>query len=49
MITKTLPSNKIPVNDISKQHHPILKNFFDASKDFNFTLINNLKAQLKIK
>ena len=42
--TKTLPSNKIPVNDISKQHHPILKNFFDASKDFNFTYNKQLKS-----
>ena len=42
--SKTLPSNKIPVNDISKQHHPILKNFFDASKDFNFTYNKQLKS-----
>ena len=42
--TKTLLSNKIPVNDISKQHHPILKNFFDASKDFNFTYNKQLKS-----
>ena len=42
--TKTLPSNKIPVNDISKQHHSILKNFFDASKDFDFTFNKQLKS-----
>ena len=42
--TKTLLSNKIPVNDVSKQHHPILKNFFDASKDFNFTYNKQLKS-----
>ena len=42
--SKTLPSNKIPVNDISKQHHPILKNFFEASKDFNFTYNKQLKS-----
>ncbi len=42
--TKTLPSNKIPVNDISTQHHPILKNFFDASKDFDFTFNRQLKS-----
>ena len=42
--TKTILSNKIPVNDVSKQHHPILKNFFDASKDFNFTYNKQLKS-----
>ena len=42
--SKILPSNKIPVNDISKQHHPILNNFFDASKDFNFTYNKQLKS-----
>jgi choline dehydrogenase len=42
--TKILPSNKIPVNDISKQHHQILKNFFDASKDFDFTYNKQLKS-----
>jgi len=42
--TKKLPSNKIPVNDISTQHHPILKNFFDASKDFDFTFNRQLKS-----
>ena len=42
--TKTLPSNKIPVNDISKQHHSILKNFFNASKDFDFTFNKQLKS-----
>ena len=45
--TKILPSNKIPVNDISKQHHPILKNFFDASKDFNFTFNKQLKSSIE--
>ena len=45
--TKRLPSNKIPVNDISKKHHPILKNFFDASKDFNFTFNKNLKSSIE--
>ena len=47
--TKTLLSNKIPVNDVSKQHHPILKNFFDASKDFNFTYNKQLKSSKKTK
>jgi len=44
--TKRLPSNKIPVSDISKKHHPILKNFFDASKDFNFAFNKNLKSSI---
>ena len=45
--TKTLLSNKIPVNDVSKQHHPILKNFFDASKEFNFTYNKQLKSSIE--
>ena len=45
--TKRLPSNKIPVNDISEQHHPILKNFFDASNDFNFTFNKQLKSSIE--
>ena len=45
--TKRLPSNKIPVNDISKKHHPILNNFFDASKDLNFTFNKNLKSSIE--
>ena len=45
--TKRLPSNKIPVNDISKQHHAILKNFFDASNDFNFTFNKQLKSSIE--
>ena len=42
-----LPSNKIPVNDVSKKHHPILRNFFDASQDFNFSLNKQLKSSLE--
>jgi len=42
--TKRLPSNKIPVNDVSEQHHQILKNFFDASRDFDFTFNKQLKS-----
>ena len=42
-----LPSNKIPVNDVRKKHHPILRNFFDASQDFNFTLNKQLKNSLE--
>ena len=45
--TKRLPANKIPVNDISKQHHAILKNFFDASNDFNFTFNKQLKSSIE--
>ena len=45
--TKRLPYNKIPVNDISKKHHPILNNFFDASKDLNFTFNKNLKSSIE--
>ena len=45
--TKKLPTNKIPVNDISKQHHPILKNFFDASNDFDFALNKQLKSSIE--
>ncbi len=42
-----LPSNKIPVNDVRKKHHLILRNFFDASQDFNFTLNKQLKNSLE--
>jgi len=45
--TKKLPSNKIPVNDISKQHHPILKSFFAASKDFDFTYNKQLQSSVE--
>ena len=45
--TKILPTNKIPVNDVSKQHHPILNNFFDASKDFDFTFNKPLKSSIE--
>jgi len=43
---KRLPSNKIPVNDVSEQHHKILKNFFDASRDFDFTFNKQLKSSV---
>jgi len=45
--TKILPSNKIPVNDVSKQHHSILKNFFDAAHDFDFTFNKQLKSSIE--
>ena len=28
--------NKIPVNDVSNEHHSILKNYFNAANDFHF-------------
>ena len=45
--TKKIPSNKIPVNDVSNQHHPILKNFFDAADDFKFTFNKQLKSSIE--
>ena len=45
--TNRLPSNKIPVNDVSSQHHSILKNFFDASKDFDFTFNKQLESSIE--
>ena len=41
-----LPINKIPVNDVSAQHHPILDNFFKASKEFNFDFNKQLKSSI---
>jgi len=45
--TNILPSNKIPVNDVSKKHHPILRNFFDAANDFGFNFNKQLKTSLE--
>jgi len=45
--TKRLPSNKIPINDVSLQHHPILKNFFETSLDFDFTFNKQLKSSIE--
>ena len=42
-----LPTNKIPVNDVSKQHHPILNNFFNAANEFNFTFNQQLKSSIE--
>ena len=39
-----LPINKIPVNDVSSQHHPILDYFFKAARDFNFDFNKQLKS-----
>jgi len=45
--TNILPPNKIPVNDVSKKHHPILRNFFDAANDFKFNFNKQLKTSLE--
>ena len=42
--TKKIPPYKIPVNDVSSQHHPILKHYFAASKDFEFKKNNELNS-----
>ena len=36
--------NKIPVNDVSSLHHPILKNFFDAVKEHGVVFNQNLTS-----
>ena len=41
-IDKTKIYNKIPVNDVSKFHHPIVQNFFEASKEIGITVNKNL-------
>ena len=42
-----LPVNKIPVNDVSSQHHQILDNFFKAAKEFSFEFNKQLKSTTK--
>ena len=42
-----LPINKIPVNDVSSQHHPILDNFFNAAKEFNFEFNKQLNSTIQ--
>ena len=42
--TKKIPPYKIPVNDVSSQHHPILKHYFAASQDFEFKRNNELNS-----
>ena len=39
--TKRLPANKIPVNDVSNLHHPILKYFFDGCNELNIKFNRN--------
>ena len=41
-IDKTKIYNKIPVNDVSKFHHPIVQNFFEASKEMGININKNL-------
>jgi len=36
------PINKIPVNDVSSLHHPMLKNFFNAANELNIPFKKNL-------
>ncbi len=36
--------NKIPVNDVSSLHHPILKNFFEATKEQGVEFNQNLTS-----
>jgi len=43
-IDKTTIYNKIPVNDVSKFHHPIVQNFFEASKEMGITINKNLNT-----
>ena len=42
-----LPTNKIPVNDVSKQHHPILSNFFNAAEELDFSFNRQLKSSIE--
>ena len=44
--TKKMPLNKIPVNDVSSQHHPILKNYFAAANDFHFKFNQQLSSSI---
>ena len=44
--TKKMPLNKIPVNDVSSQHHPILKNYFAAANDFHFKFNQQLNSSI---
>ncbi len=38
---------KIPVNDVSSQHHPILNSFFDAAREFKFDFNKQLKSTIE--
>jgi len=43
---KTKIYNKIPVNDVSKLHHPIIQNFFEASREIGININKNLSTNL---
>ena len=45
--TKKIPINKIPVNDVSSQHHSILKHYFNASQDFQFQFNHQLNSSIE--
>ncbi len=41
-----LEQNKMPVNDVSNLHHPILKYFFDGCRELNIKFNRNLSTQI---
>ncbi len=43
--SNTILQNKIPVNDVSNLHDPILKYFFDGCKELNIKINKNLDTQ----
>tara|TARA_B100000963_G_scaffold207588_1_gene180868 strand:- start:503 stop:2116 length:1614 start_codon:yes stop_codon:yes gene_type:complete len=43
--TSNLENNKIPVNDVSNQHHSILKYFFKGCKELNIKFNRNLNTE----
>ena len=47
VISKKIPINKIPVNDVSNEHHPILKHYFAASQDFDFQFNRQLNSSIE--
>ena len=44
--SSSLSLNKMPVNDVSEQHHPILKYFFDGCDEMNIPFNKNLNTDL---
>ena len=45
--SKKIPINKIPVNDVSNEHHSILKNYFNAANDFHFQFNHQLNSSIE--
>ena len=45
--SKKIPINKIPVNDVSNEHHSILKNYFTAANDFHFQFNRQLNSSIE--